>query len=156
MHAVTEDGSLIAASASGSQLEPYASGARKAIWVVGAQKVVPDLKAALRRIRAYSLPREWRRVNEANGQYRAGACGQDRACRPDAPEPIRNTGPVRESRTCDLRASWVSPSCSRSPHIGRSGRRTLNLRTDRADALHIQAPGVQCMSAIPAPDIPAG
>ncbi len=68
VHAVTEDGSLIVASASGSQLAPYASGARKAIWVVGAQKVVPDLEAGLRRVRAYSLPREWRRLNEAYGR----------------------------------------------------------------------------------------
>jgi hypothetical protein len=42
VHAVTEDGYLVAASASGSQLAPYASGAARAIWVVGAQKVVPD------------------------------------------------------------------------------------------------------------------
>jgi hypothetical protein len=68
VHAVTEDGFLIVASASGSQLAPYASGARQAIWVAGAQKVVPDLPAGLRRIRAYSLPKEWRRLNELAGQ----------------------------------------------------------------------------------------
>ncbi|MET7336629.1 LUD domain-containing protein [Nonomuraea sp. NPDC005650] len=59
-HAVTEDGHLVVASASGSRLAPYASGARKAIWVIGAQKVVP----ALRRIRSYSLPREHLRLQE--------------------------------------------------------------------------------------------
>lgn len=48
VHAVTEDGHLVVASASGSQLAPYASGARKVIWVVGAQKVVPDLEPARR------------------------------------------------------------------------------------------------------------
>ncbi|MEU7858552.1 LUD domain-containing protein [Nonomuraea sp. NPDC049141] len=58
VHAVTEDGRLVVASASGSQLAPYASGARKVIWVVGAQKVVPDLETGLRRVRSYSLPRE--------------------------------------------------------------------------------------------------
>lgn len=62
VHAVTENGLLVAASASGSQLAPYASGAKRAIWVVGAQKVVPDLDAALRRIHTYSLPKEWRRL----------------------------------------------------------------------------------------------
>jgi hypothetical protein len=61
-HAVTEDGVLVAASASGSQLAPYAAGAEKAFWVVGAQKIVPDLETALRRIRTYSLPREHDRI----------------------------------------------------------------------------------------------
>ena len=51
VHAVTEDGILVVGSASGSQLAPYASGAQRAIWVVGTQKVVPDLDTALRRLR---------------------------------------------------------------------------------------------------------
>src|SRR6266545_1340953 len=58
VHAITEDGLMLAASASGSQLGPYGAGAEQAIWVVGAQKVVPDLETALRRIRSYSLPME--------------------------------------------------------------------------------------------------
>jgi len=62
VHAVTEDGRLVVASASGSQFAPYASGARRAIWVVGAQKVVPDLDTALRRLRGYSLPKEHERL----------------------------------------------------------------------------------------------
>jgi L-lactate utilization protein LutC len=64
VHAITEDGVLVAASASGSQLGPYAAGADRVIWVVGAQKVVPDLDTALRRVRDHSYPREhdrWRR-----------------------------------------------------------------------------------------------
>jgi hypothetical protein len=68
VHAATEDGHLVVGSASGSQLAPYASGARQAIWVVGAQKVVPDLATGLRRVREYSLPLEWRRLNELAGQ----------------------------------------------------------------------------------------
>lgn len=64
VHAVTEEGHLVVASASGSQLAPYASGARKVIWVVGAQKVVPDLETGLRRVRTYSLPREHQRLQE--------------------------------------------------------------------------------------------
>jgi hypothetical protein len=68
VHAITEDGIMVAASASGSQLASYAAGARRAIWVVGAQKVVPDLETALRRIRTYSLPREWVRCQEVYGQ----------------------------------------------------------------------------------------
>ncbi|MFI1565007.1 LUD domain-containing protein [Streptomyces sp. NPDC020490] len=67
VHAVTEDGRLVIASASGSQLAPYVSGARKAIWVVGAQKVVPDLETALRRVRTHSLPLENNRQQELRG-----------------------------------------------------------------------------------------
>ena len=40
VHAVTEDGSVMIASNTGSQLGPYAYGAGKVIWVVGAQKLV--------------------------------------------------------------------------------------------------------------------
>lgn len=68
VHAVTEEGFLVAGSASGSQLAPYASGAKQAIWVAGAQKVVPDLPTGLRRVRAYSLPRESQRLSELYGQ----------------------------------------------------------------------------------------
>jgi len=58
VNAVTEDGVLVAASATGSQLGPYAGGAGKVILVVGSQKIVPDLETALRRIRQYVLPWE--------------------------------------------------------------------------------------------------
>ncbi len=58
VNAVTEDGVLVAASATGSQLGPYAGTAGKVILVVGSQKIVPDLEAALRRIRQYVLPWE--------------------------------------------------------------------------------------------------
>lgn len=62
VHAVTEDGIMLVASASGSQLSSYAAGARRAIWVVGAQKVVPDFDTALRRLHTYSLPMERERM----------------------------------------------------------------------------------------------
>ena len=68
VHAVTEDGRLVTASASGSQLAAYASGAANAVWVVGAQKVVPDLDTALRRIETYSYPKENARAQQAYGQ----------------------------------------------------------------------------------------
>ena len=42
VHAVTRDGTLVIASASGSQLASYAWGAANVIFVVGAQKLVPD------------------------------------------------------------------------------------------------------------------
>ena len=68
VHAVTETGSLVIASASGSQLPGYAGGAARAIWVVGAQKVVPDLSAALRRVEDHCLPLENDRAMKAYGQ----------------------------------------------------------------------------------------
>lgn len=57
VHAITEDGFLVATSATGSQLGPYAAGAEKVVLVVGGQKIVPDLDTALRRVRDHSLPR---------------------------------------------------------------------------------------------------
>jgi hypothetical protein len=67
VHAVTETGSLVIASASGSQLPGYAGGAARAIWIVGAQKVVPDLSAALRRVEDHCLPLESARAQAAYG-----------------------------------------------------------------------------------------
>lgn len=69
VHAVTETGALVAASASGSQLGPYASGAGKVILVVGTQKIVPDLKEALRRIDEYAFPLEDARAQAAYGVH---------------------------------------------------------------------------------------
>lgn len=65
--AVTETGSLVVASASGSQLPSYAGGAAKAIWIVGAQKLVPDLSTALRRVEEHALPLENVRALEVYG-----------------------------------------------------------------------------------------
>src|SRR6266508_1903447 len=48
VHAVTEDGQVLIASKTGSQLGPYASGAGRVIWVVGAQKLVKDLDEGMR------------------------------------------------------------------------------------------------------------
>lgn len=67
VHAVTEDGSVLIASASGSQLGPLASGAGHVILVIGGQKIVPDLASGLRRIYEYCFPLEDRRAREAYG-----------------------------------------------------------------------------------------
>ena len=68
VQAITEEGEVVAASASGSQLGPYASGAGKVIWVVGSQKVVPTLEDAMRRVEEYALPLEDNRAWLAYGQ----------------------------------------------------------------------------------------
>jgi hypothetical protein len=67
VHAMTESGSLLVASASGSQLGPIASGAGHVVLVVGAQKIVPDLDTGLRRIEEYCFPLEDRRARQAYG-----------------------------------------------------------------------------------------
>jgi acyl-CoA hydrolase len=69
VHAVTETGSLVVASASGSQLGPYASGARKVILVVGTQKIVPGLEDALRRVDEYAFPLEDARAQATYGVH---------------------------------------------------------------------------------------
>jgi hypothetical protein len=68
VHAVTEQGEVVVASASGSQLGPYASGAGKVIWIVGSQKIVPTLEDALVRVEEYALPLENARAWLAYGQ----------------------------------------------------------------------------------------
>ena len=69
VHAVTRDGTLVIASASGSQLASYAWGAANVIFVAGAQKLVPDLAAAHERIYRHSLPLEDARAQAAYGQH---------------------------------------------------------------------------------------
>jgi LUD domain len=68
VHAVTRDGALFIASASGSQLASYAWGAAHVIFVVGAQKLVPTAEVARERILEHSLPLEDARAYAAYGQ----------------------------------------------------------------------------------------
>jgi hypothetical protein len=71
VHAITGDGTLVIASASGSQLASYAWGAANVIFVVGAQKLVPTPEAARERIYEHSLPLEDARAYAAYGQNSA-------------------------------------------------------------------------------------
>jgi hypothetical protein len=68
---VTEDGSLVVASASASQIGPLASGAGHVIFAIGSQKIVPDLPTALRRIEEYAFPLEDERAQAAYGMHSA-------------------------------------------------------------------------------------
>ena len=68
VHAVTRDGVLVIASASGSQLASYAWGAANVIFVVGTQKLVSTPEAARERIMEYSLKLEDARAYAAYGQ----------------------------------------------------------------------------------------
>ena len=66
-HAVTEDGKIMVASATGSQLPAYAYGSTHLIWIVGAQKIVKDIDEGMKRIYEYVLPLENDRAMKAYG-----------------------------------------------------------------------------------------
>lgn len=67
VHAVTEQGQAVIASATGSQLGPYSASAAKVVWVVGTQKIVRNLEEAFQRIREYAFVREDERAQKAYG-----------------------------------------------------------------------------------------
>lgn len=67
VHALTQEGHVVIASASGSQLPNYVYGASNVIWVVGAQKIVSDLDEAFDRIENHTLPLEDKRALAAYG-----------------------------------------------------------------------------------------
>jgi len=67
VQAVTLDGALVTASYSGSQIGPYAATAGRVILVVGSQKIVPDLDAAIKRTREEVQPYEDARLREQLG-----------------------------------------------------------------------------------------
>jgi len=67
VHAITEDGKIIIASASGSQLPAYAYGSSHVVFVVGYQKIVKDVTDGIRRIYEYTFPLEDERARRAYG-----------------------------------------------------------------------------------------
>jgi hypothetical protein len=69
VHAVTQNGEVLIASNTGSQLPAYAYGAGTVIWVVGAQKIVRDLAEATKRLTEYVFPLEDARAKVAYGGH---------------------------------------------------------------------------------------
>ena len=67
VHAVTETGTVIVASGTGSQLPSYVYAGGTVIWVVGAQKVVKDVEEGLLRIDEYLIDKESERARKAYG-----------------------------------------------------------------------------------------
>ena len=57
-HAITEEGELVNATASGSQIPAIVFTAQNVIFVAGAHKIVPTLEDAILRIRDYVFPLE--------------------------------------------------------------------------------------------------
>ncbi|MEY4723133.1 MAG: hypothetical protein RLZZ324_646 [Candidatus Parcubacteria bacterium] len=69
VHGVTEDGHVLIASASGSQLAAHVYGADHVLFVVGTQKIVPDMATAERRLREHTFPLEDARALKAYGEH---------------------------------------------------------------------------------------
>lgn len=67
IHAVTEDGHVMIASNTGSQLAAYAYAGGKVIWVAGTQKIVKDDAEARQRLYEYAYPLEDERAQKAYG-----------------------------------------------------------------------------------------
>lgn len=67
VHAVTEDGSVMLASATGSQLSAYAYAAGNVLWVVGTHKIVKNFDDGMKRLYEYSLPLEDVRARKVYG-----------------------------------------------------------------------------------------
>ena len=71
VHAVTEDGIAIIASATGGQLSSYAFWATHILWIIWTQKIVKDLDTGMRRLYEYVLPLENERALKAYGVWSA-------------------------------------------------------------------------------------
>lgn len=67
VQAVTQDGKMVVASASGSQVSLYAYGAANLILVIGANKIVKNIDDAFRRIHERAIPLEDERAKKAYG-----------------------------------------------------------------------------------------
>ena len=67
VQAITEDGQVVAASATGSQLGYYVYGAEKLVLVAGTNKIVKNLDEAFKRIYEHALPLESERMRKAYG-----------------------------------------------------------------------------------------
>lgn len=65
VHAVAETGQFVIASNSGSQLPHVVFTSPNLIFVVGTQKLAPNLDTALSRVREYVLPLEDKRMKDA-------------------------------------------------------------------------------------------
>jgi L-lactate utilization protein LutC len=69
VHALTEDGVMVASSMSGSQLGMYAGGAARVVLVIGSQKIVPDLETGFQRLDQHVVPLEDARALQAYGVH---------------------------------------------------------------------------------------
>ena len=80
VNAITMSGEIVNVDGSGNRLAGYAFGAGKVILVAGVNKVVPDLAAALDRIRNTAAVQECRKLEKSTPCAITGRCDND-ACR---------------------------------------------------------------------------
>jgi hypothetical protein len=67
VHAVTETGTMLIASLTGSQIPAYAYGAQTVVYIVSAKKIVPTLDDAWKRLYEHVVPQESGRARKAYG-----------------------------------------------------------------------------------------
>ncbi len=67
VHALAETGEFVVASNTGSQLPSIVFNSPNLIFVVGAQKIVPDLAQSLKRLEEYVYPLEDKRMKDLHG-----------------------------------------------------------------------------------------
>ncbi len=67
VQAIARTGEVVGSDFGGSRQGPYVWGPRRLIWVAGANKIVADRAAALRRVYEVAFPLEDARVREAGG-----------------------------------------------------------------------------------------
>lgn len=67
VQAVVQDGQIVCASATGSQMASYVYGAKHVVWVVGTHKIVSSFDQAMARIKEYVFPLEDKRALAAYG-----------------------------------------------------------------------------------------
>lgn len=67
VHAVTVDGQMVVGSNTGSQLPQIVFTSPNLIFVIGTQKIVPDLDAAIKRLEEYVTPLENKRLTDLYG-----------------------------------------------------------------------------------------
>ncbi len=71
VHAITEKGQMVIASCSGSQVPSYAFSSNNVIFVASANKIVPTLEEAFKRIDDYVFPLENKRMQSVGSP---GSC----------------------------------------------------------------------------------
>lgn len=84
-NAVTENGELLSVDGAGNRLAAMMFGPKKVLVVVGANKIVPDMDAAVARLRTEACPRNNRRLKTGNPCVTLGHCVEchtdERICR---------------------------------------------------------------------------
>jgi len=86
INAITADGEIVNVDGSGNRLAAYAYGAGRIFMVAGTNKIVPDLSAAIARIRGIAAPAECRKLGKGTPCASTGVCdnaacrGEDRQC----------------------------------------------------------------------------